>query len=145
VKQTNKIFHKAQEYVPLSRDGETTGSRWCSNGKENGYFGVDFNESRILLESYIYRAHSRDFQPPWQVLGSNDGVNWDIVCFYKAFQQPSDAFHTLNFPCNASKPYRIIKHFTIHKRFYMIITYIFMEWSSMEHYIHKTRTLKRRL
>ena len=103
--------------IPVTQDDDGGMDYWHSQDIENQYFSVDFKNSKILLENYTYRAHSIDFQEKWQILGSNDNVNWEIICFPTGFTQPAYAYHTFNFPCKAKKPYRIIKYLSIMHRY----------------------------
>jgi hypothetical protein len=139
---STQSYYQSSDY-PVTRDVDGGTLYWASNYQGNNYFSVEFNDTYLLLESYVHRAYSSDYHPEWQILGSDDGVKWEIICNPRDFQQPSGSYVTLNFQCQASAPYRIIKYLPTQKRFAgdnCLVFYGLEFFGTL--YPIKTRTLK---
>ena len=81
--------------------------------ESDNWYEVDFLQNNFFLESYEIRDYYWDFFPSWEVLGTNDGVHYDVVDNVTGFEQPSVGHHNLHFKCKYPKTrrsFRIIVH-----------------------------------
>ena len=89
---------------------------WGSISENGSWYEVDFLKNKFYLEGYFIRAHPHDFFPNWQVHGSSDGENFDVVDDVSGYTQPSS--YDNYFRCKYPKQRRIFKIITSGTRFY---------------------------
>ena len=89
---------------------------WYSNNENGSWYEVDFLKNKFYLEGYFIRAHPQDYFANWQVLGSYDGENYDVVDEVSNYTRPS-SFDNY-FKCKYPKQRRIFKILTNGTRFY---------------------------
>ena len=96
-------------YNPVIKRDFNTDDYWFSRAENGSWYEVDFLQNNFFLTSYLIRAHAVDFFENWKMLGSNDGVNFDVLDEVTNFLKPSTAFHNLSFKCKYPKMRRIFR------------------------------------
>jgi len=91
---------------------------WYSEKVNGSWYEVDFLQNNFYLKSYVIRNFYHEFLAKWQVLGSNDGVNFDVVDDVTDFEEPSEGYHNIHFVCKYPKMRRIFRIVGNGKRFY---------------------------
>ena len=104
-------------YNPVVIRDFTNGLYWCSNDENGSWYEVDFLQNYFYLKSYVIRTYSHDFFEKWQVLGSNDGVHFDVVDDVTDFEKPTADMHNIHFVCKYPKIRRIFRIVANGKRF----------------------------
>jgi hypothetical protein len=105
-------------YNPVVIRDFTDNLCWYSSSVNGSWYEVDFLQNDFYLKSYIIRDYYWDFFEKWQVLGSNDGVHFDVVDDVTNFAQPSTGLHNIHFVCKYPKMRRIFRVVANGKRFY---------------------------
>ena len=103
--------------IPLIKKDEDLNYYWTSQLEDVGWYEVDFKNNKFYLESYVIRDHTQDFHSAWKILGSNDGVKYDVVDEVTNFQRPSGTYVNLNFTCKYPKARRFLKFYKDRARF----------------------------
>ena len=103
------------EYPVVKRD---EGFDWWVSDDVNGsWYEVNFIHSYFHLKSYVIRDWSLDFFANWKVLGSNDGVNYDVVDSVNGFQVSDVNSHpNFHFVCKYPKTRKYFRIQTSGKR-----------------------------
>ena len=104
--------------IPVVRKYEDITYYWMSQSEKIGWYEVDFKNNRFYLESYVIRDHGRDFHTEWKILGSNDGITYDVVDEVTNYQRPPEAYVNYNFTCKYPKARRYFKFYKDGSRFY---------------------------
>jgi len=87
---------------------------WASENVEKSWFQIDFKEKKVLLKNYTLRMFiygAGDAHPKnWQVLGSNDGVEFKVLVDVKDGYEPDNGPLERTFPiAEEFEPFRIIR------------------------------------
>ena len=88
---------------------------WRSSEGNGSWYKVKFLKNNFFLESYFVRAWQYDFFSNWTVLGSNDGIKYDVVDELINFKVPSSWNN--HFVCKYPKARRMFKIVTNGKDF----------------------------
>ena len=102
-------------YIPVTNRDCVTDIYWNSKNENGSWYEVDFQQNLFYLTNYFIRAAAHDFFSKWQVLGSNDGVNYDVVDDVTDFKEPTT--DNLVFKCKYPKVRKIYRIVTNGKRF----------------------------
>ena len=86
-----------------------SGNYWRSSNESGSWYEVDFLQNLFYLKNYFIRDHANDFFKQWQVLGSNDGIHFDVVDDVKDFPTQSYGMHNILFNCKYPKVRRIFR------------------------------------
>ena len=106
-------------YNPIIRRDLASGTYWQSKNESRSWYEIDFLQNNFYLKSYLFRTYSWDFFEEWQVLGSNDGTNFDVVDDVTDFKEPTEErHHNILFKCKYPKMRRIFRIVANGKRFY---------------------------
>ena len=103
--------------LPIIRTDEDTSIFWYSQNEKVGWYEIDFKNNKFYLESYVIRDHAQDFHSTWKILGSNDGLKYDVVDEITNYQKPSGTYVNLNFTCKYPKARRIFRFYKDGSRF----------------------------
>ena len=104
--------------LPIIRTDYNTDYYWTTQSEKISWYEVDFINNTFYLESYVIRDHAKDFHSTWKILGSNDGIKYDVVDEVTNFQRPSGTFPSLSFKCKYPKARRIFRFYKDQARFY---------------------------
>lgn len=100
----------------VKRDiGEYNAGAWCSNDENRSWYEIEFINYYFYLEGYLIRASPVDFFSDWQVLGSNNGRDYDVIDDVSGNTQP--ASYNNFFECKYPKTRKKFKIITNGKRF----------------------------
>ena len=102
--------------TPITVDSDAY-DHWGSSNTENQWYQVDFQQNRVAITSYTYRAWDGDFFSEWNIFGSDDGFHWEILHHQTQFQRPSGGHHTLHFTVNYTRVKRIVRFSPKYNRF----------------------------
>ena len=102
-------------YNPVIKRDFAINNYWESKDENGSWYEVDFQQNLFYLKNYFIRAATGDFFSKWQVLGSNDGVNYDVVDDVTDFEKPTT--DKLVFKCKYPKVRKIFRIVTNGKRF----------------------------
>ena len=108
---------KQNLYNPIIRRDFSLGTYWYSESENGSWYEVDFLQNNFYLKSYLIRTYYWDFFEKWQVLGSNDGVHFDVVDDVTDFKKPTEGHHNIFFKCKYPKMRRIFRIVANGKRF----------------------------
>jgi len=104
------------KYPIVSSDTYT--SYWASKDAQNSWYEVDLLKNSFYLESYTIRARNCDFITDWEVLGSNDGVHYDLVDVKHNQTMPETlSLPSMHFECEQPKTRRMFKFMPKGKNF----------------------------
>ena len=92
---------------PIGVQNEDHSKYWASQLISNSWYEINFKKYSIRLESYIYQANENDFLERWEILGSNDGYNYDQICQYIRDSAPSGSRKHME--CSSPIEYSIIR------------------------------------
>ena len=104
-------------YNPVIRRDFINGTYWRSKDENCSWYEVDFLQNKFYLKSYVIRNYYLDYFEKWEVLGSNDGKQFDLVDDVKDFQKTAKALHNLFFKCKYPKIRRVFRIVANGKRF----------------------------
>ena len=112
----------------IRRDFITDLEYWRSDPINGSWYEVDFLQNNFYLKSYVIRDGERDFFEKWQVLGSNDGIHFDLIDDVKDYPAVSTFnYVNISFKCKYPKTRRIFRivangkraandyHFVLHR------------------------------
>ena len=94
-------------YVPVTLKDFVTSKYWTSKNENGSWYEVDFLQNMFYLEKYFLRAATFDFFSKWQVLGSNDGIHFDVVDDVTDFEKPK--IDSITFKCKYPKIRRVFR------------------------------------
>ena len=104
---------------PVIKRNMGTDNFWGSDDENGSWYEVNFLKNSFYLTSYEIRDHPQDFYSAFQVLGSNDGQNFDVVDDVKDFERPNgDTNVNVLFRCKYPKRRKIFRIVTKGVRFY---------------------------
>ena len=87
------------------------GDDYFESENENGsWYEVDFLKNNFYLKSYFIRACPWCYFPSWQILGSNDGIKYDVIDEVSGYTQP--ASYDNHFECKYPKRRRLFRMIT---------------------------------
>ena len=83
---------------------------WQSEDIENSWYEIDFVNNSFYLESYVLRMNIVDFYKEWEILGSNDGINYEVIDNQTDFAQPSGIVINKRFICKNPLTKRMFRY-----------------------------------
>ena len=98
--KSNQNYNADNIVLGESFAGQEPDYNWCE---------VDFQKGRIWITNYTWRANTIDFFKKFQVLGSDDGIHWDIIDERETTFDTSNPTISKTFNCKNPLTRRIIK------------------------------------
>ena len=90
--------------VPIGYENKERIYYWISEDIENSWYAIDLRGFKLRLDSYVYKASERDFFKRWEILGSNDNIEWTSLCQHEnPFNDPQTNLYTFHGICNENR------------------------------------------
>ena len=108
------IYGSYNMYSPII-DKNYQSEYWCSEDKNNSWYEIEFLKNRVYLESYFIYASQHEYFSNWKVLGSNNGIDYDVVDEVSGYTKPQGWSNY--FQCKYPKTRRFFKIVASGQRF----------------------------
>ena len=108
---TNEAIAK---YVLINNNSESF--YWSGDGVGN-WIEVGFGKNKVKISGYTFRSFGRDFLTKWEVAGSNDGVNWNVIDTKTFSSMPTDVLDNRYFKIDKELKYKRIRFISRGPRF----------------------------
>ena len=89
---------------------------WSGNGI-GSWIEIDFGNSFVKISGYTFRSFGRDFLEKWEVLGSNDGIDFDTIDTKTFNSMPTDVLDNRYFKTDKELKYKRIRFISRGQRF----------------------------
>ena len=90
---------------------------WQSKDIDESWYEVDFLNNLFYLESYIFRMNKIDYFKEWKILGSNDGIHYDVLDNHTNYPMPDIEVLNRRFICQTPLTRRIFRYQTKGERY----------------------------
>ena len=83
--------------------------QWWGSGRDNilHYYEVDFKFFKPYVTSYSMNILTAHYVKKWDMIGSNDHINWEIIDYQELTSEPQETFNIFN--CSNPGIYRYIR------------------------------------
>ena len=80
---------------------------WCHSSSQMRYYEVDFQSFSPFITSYSISIAKNQYPRYWELVGSNDHVNWTLLHSKTFDKEPSSDYQY--FECNNPRSFRYVK------------------------------------
>lgn len=67
---------------PIGINNQAHDKYWKSQDIKDSWYTIDFKRFSVKIESYVYQAEEHDFLEWWELMGSNNGIDFTPLCIH---------------------------------------------------------------